>query len=308
MDVSSSALQTIIDDTRLYLDEPAANAKYSDTQILRIMQSVWATLLADLNRTSTAPIIVRHSFTVSDGDEYVLLPPTVGQVLRIASYSAGNSYNQIQYDMTPRSLWNPAGPGFTIEGNVLRFTPKWQGNDMTFQLFYIPSGSVAYHSGTLAAAITNSTSTDTATLTLATSATLGSIDNRPNAYAGCLIRILSATTNNYVQERIIQSHDVAAKTVTVAPAFDSTLVPATAISYEIVPFLMDIFDNLIALAVCRHITAIEGDTNRLRTITQLYNEQMRANRLGASNLQSITGSKFSTDTIFNERNYTYTTY
>jgi hypothetical protein len=300
MDVSSSFLQSVLDDTRLYIDEPAINAKYSDTQILRIMQSIWATLLADLNRNSSAPVILRHSFSVTSGTEFVLLPPTISQILRIVSYDTNNA---VQSDLIPRSMWNGAGPGFTIEGNTLRFTPKWTGADTTFHIHYIPSGSVSYHSGT-ASTITNSTTADTCTVILAATPTLGSLDNRPNSYGGCIFRVLTATTHNFVQDRIIRSYDVTTRTVTLYPSFETDLLPGGAtVTYEIVPLLANIFDNLIALAICRHIAAIEGDNGRLKTLTQLYAEQMRSNRLGAANVQSIIDSRFETDTIFNERNY-----
>lgn len=297
--VSDSFISKVIADTRLYADEPSWNAKYTDATIMSFLQSVWPRIISEINRNNSAPIIINANITVNDGDEFKILPPTIGQILRIVSF---NSQKVIDCDITPRSGWNVAGPGFTIEANCLKFQPIYSGASRTYTVQFIPNGTATFHSGTLGT-ITNNTTSKYATVVLASSPTLGTLDNRPSAYVGSMLRILTASTNNYVQERIIRAYDVTTRTATLYPNFETTLLPSGTVTYEIVPPLFNIFDDVIGIAIARRIAGIEGDKNRLTTNTQMYAEAMREHRLNAAAMQSIIDSRFETDTIFNPRSW-----
>jgi hypothetical protein len=284
---------------RLYTDEPSTNAKYSDANILSFLRTVWRQIMQDVNRNSQAPIVVRHDVSISNDDNVHELPPTVGSILRLAKYDT--TTGTVDWEVIPKSRWNPAGPGFTVEGNIIRFEPDWDWGSHTLRLEYIPNGDVSFHDGT-AGTITNSTTNNNCTIVLASSPTTGSLDTRPNAYAGQILRILSATTNDYEQQRIITAYDVTTRTATVQPAFSTSLVPSGTVTYEVAPFLGTEFGvDLVSLAVARYILGIEGDSGRLKTMSMLYTNLMREIRLGQSSIEMIVGNHFEVDTIHNRR-------
>jgi len=166
----------------------------------------------------------------------------------------------------------------------------------------LPTGDVRLHCGE-AGAIDNTTSTESCTVVLeATPTTHGVLDNRPNAYAGSVFRVLSASTNNYVQERIISAYDVATRTATLRPAFTTALLPGGAtVAYEIAPLLWQANDMVVPLAVAKVIAGIEGDTKRFNALNLQLAQEMRRLRLDAASFDSIKGITFEHDTVTNRR-------
>ena len=295
---------------RLFTDEPSINAKYTDDNLLDLIESSWADILQELNRNSSAPIVVRHDVSVStdatlDGNTH-LLPPTVGQVLRLSKVCS--TTGRVEWEMMPRSRWNPAGHGIIVEGNTIQFTPYWDRGSYTLRLTYIPKGDLRLHEGTFDnsgdVAITNDTDANQAEVILASSPGTGTLDIRPNAYAGSVLRILGdvggSPTADYVQERIIRSYDVTTRTATVAPAL--TYVPSgTTVPYEIAPLLGQALDIVVALDVAAQVIGIEGDAKRAASTERQYARKMRTLRLNAANLEAIVGQRFQHDTTHAER-------
>lgn len=291
-------LERTISRIRKFVDEPATNAKYTDADLLDLIEVEWASILAELNRTGQRPLVVRHDLSVPQGAEILQLPPIVQNLLQIVKLTRTGD---VEWAVTPASRYNPAGPGVLFEGPVIRFQPPWSGGTETLRLEFVPSGDIRLHGGT-AGTITNSLSANTCTVVLASSPSVGSLDTRPNAYAGSILRILSASTNNYMQERIIQSYNVTSRTATLAPAFEAALLPGGAtVTYEIAPLLYQAHDFVVAMAVARNIAVIEGDPARTKFLTQRYAERMRDLRLNESAYQGLVGDRMSVDTRYNRR-------
>lgn len=284
---------------RTFTDEPATSAKYTDAKLLDLIENQWAAILGEFNRVSQHPTVIRHNVTFGETSRTYVLPPTVGSVLRLAKIST--TTNSMEWEVIPLSRNSPTGPGVTMEGNILRLEPDWEGDDVTFQVDYIPTGDVRLHDGT-AGTITNDTTAGTCTLVLAASPTTGVLDNRPNAYAGSVLRILSASTNNYVQERIISAYDVTTRTATLRPHFDATLLPGGAtVTYEIAPILWQSNDMVVALAVAKLIAGVEGDNKRFAALGHHLAQEMRRLRLDAASFDAIKGVTFEHDTVTNRR-------
>jgi hypothetical protein len=283
----------------MFADEPSTNAKYSDSEVIDLIEMEWANIMQEQVRNSQAPIVARHDFTFQSGQQHYVMPPTVGEVLMLGEHDSTTDTSSGMF--VPRSRYNPAGPNFTIEGNIIRLDPKWQGSNTTVRLTYIPTGDVRLHEGTLDNGGSDiSNGTDSATVILADTPTTGSLDTRVNAYEGSVLRILSASTNDYEQQRVITSYDVTTRTATVKPGFD--YAPGGAVvTYEIAPLLFLFRDLLVSLSVARLLIGTEGDTTRYKLLERMWNEKMRALRLHQSNMQTIVGTRMETDTIFNDR-------
>jgi hypothetical protein len=291
-----------IDRTRMFVDEPSVNAKYSDSELIDLLEAEWTTIMQEQSRVSQAPVVCRHDFTFQSGQQHYVLPPTVGEILTLGEHDTTSDI--MSSPMVPRSRYNPAGPNFTIEGNVIRLDPKWTGASATIRLTYIPTGDVRLHQGSVATPATDIVDgTDSATVVLAASPTTGTLDTRVNAYEGSVLRILTASTNNYIQERVISAYDVTTRKATVKPGFDYTPGGA-AVTYEIAPLLHLFRGLLVSLATARVISGVEGDRGRYQTLTQLWQEKMRALRLHQTNMQTIVGQRMETDTIYNNRTST----
>jgi hypothetical protein len=288
-------LSDTISKIQLLVDEPDYKAKYTDSDLIDLIESEWTDVVEEMFRMAQNTISVRHEITFQRGTQYYVLPPTVGEITRLAERDA--TTHDIEFEMTPRSPYNPYGPNFTIEGNMIVLDPKWQGSSKTLELEYIPTGDVRLHDGTLSS-ITNST-----TVVLPASPTTGTLDTRPNAYAGSVFRVLSATTNDYIQERVIKSYDVTTRTATLSAALDP--VPSGTITYEIAPMLALHQAYLVAFSVARTILAVEGDNSRYSAMNREYQRKIRNLRLRVSNFQTIRGTRMETDTRSNERTHSF---
>jgi hypothetical protein len=292
----SSFLTRAVKWIRKWADEPSLKTKYTDSELIGFIEQQWDIILGELNRLSTSPIVARANITLSSTQQFYAMPPTCATILGISEF---NTSHEINSSLQPRGRFNPLGPGVTFEGNILRLQPSWVGDATVYQVDYLPTGDVRLHQGT-AGTITQDATNHLSTVELAATPTVGSLDTRDNAYAGSVLRILGATTNNYVQERVISSYDRTTRIATVKPEFSPTLATDTAVIYEIAPLLFQAQDPVVAMAVVRDILAIEGDS-RLKSVSEAYNIRMRALRLNVSSLNAINGQKFENDTMHNRR-------
>ncbi len=279
---------------RQILDEPSVTVKYTDEQILGYARAGWATILSDLMTLADNPIVLRLDIAVSSSTQEYVLPPIVGEILQLAKINTVTDLNL--WEVIPTSRWNPAGSGFTIEGNIIRFSPIW-GESHTLRLTFIPTGDMAMHTG-------DTTVFSSTTVTMDDSPTTGILDLRANGYAGSILRILSATWDTasaHTQERVISSYDATTRIATVSPAFDP--IPASGtLTYEVVPMLY----NLLEMAVCFYtasmLLSIEGPPTKQAAVEKKYAEMQRALRLRVANIQNRVGDRFEHDTPEN-RNY-----
>lgn len=273
---------------RQVLDEPALNVKYTDEQILGYARAGWATVLSDLMTLADNPIVLRLDISVSGSVQEYVLPPIVGEILQLAKIDTATDLNL--WEVIPTSRWNPAGSGFTIEGNIIRFSPVWRESH-TLRLTFIPTGDMAMHTG-------DTTVFTSTTVTMADSPTTGALDLRANGYAGSILRILSATWDSaspHTQERVISAYDATTRIVTVSPAFDP--VPASGtLTYEVVPMLYNLLEMVVCFYTASMLLAIEGPPKKQVAVEKKYAEMQRALRLRVSNIENRVGDRFEHDT------------
>lgn len=200
MHSSGSYLRTLLERIRLNLDEPDLDAKFDNDYILRnIIAPAQVDVLARLSLTSSSKILLTYAITFTTGVYAYRLPPCVQQVLRVVVTTSDGS---VIADVVPRDYldfrganWFLTGHGGALEIQIDQNSPLTG----TIQIWYTSNGDVSPHlaTGTLA----DISGTDR--VTLAASPTLGSLDRRDNAYAGQVLRILSASPAP-IEERIIE--------------------------------------------------------------------------------------------------------
>lgn len=215
-----SFLRTVIDRIRGYLDDPDLDAKYDDAFIVRhVIGPCMTDVISRLNHNWDNPVVVRHLASVCAGQAYYQLPPSIGEVWRVCT--TDDSGNVLE-DWRPRGEWNPRGPMWSIEGNLLSFRPLPQ-SDVCLEVFYVPNGDVSPHMGT------GTWDAESGRFTMG-GVTLGSIDRRPNAYAGQVLRLLPS--EGWVEERVTAVHDVANGVLVPRVPFHRASGP---VPYEVAP-------------------------------------------------------------------------
>lgn len=275
---------------RMLTGEPGINAKYSDDNLIDLIETSYGTVIADeLIRQSAAPLVASMTLNLAAGTEYYVLPPTIQEVLWVGERDA-NTHNMMS-DFKPRARLNPAGPGWIMEGNLMRWVPV-PSVAKTLAVDYIPSADVRLHYGT--AGTVGATS-----VVLAASPTKGALDERPNAYAGSILRILSSSgaTAAVGEERVISAYNSATRTATVPLAWATT--PSGTVTYEIAPLVSQIGDMIVSYYVAKLLVGLEGNRVRQATMEMAYREQMRNLRLRISKLEMRRGTRFQHDTIDN---------
>lgn len=280
---------------RDYTDEPVSNAKFTTDKLYPLIRDAYGQVVDDVNATADNPLIVTFTMSITDGDQYAMLPANVGQIVRIG-----------EFDSTTGgwlSSWIPGGrrwswgSGLSLEGSMLRFDPyAVSSGNLTVQ--YIPKGEFLVHVGTCTAANASST-----TLKLNSAPTDGYFDARPNAYIGSILRVLSMTGTQQigstactvfpVQERPIQSVAVTNLVATVAKEFDGDLSLATGstYTYEVVPWFSYEIISAVAWHCAMSLHMIHGGdqvrAGRAAGARQMYNNAMRSLRGRVSGMNQV---------------------
>lgn len=267
---------------RLYTDEPTDRAKYSAVDLWPIIRGQLRQVYRDIARIGDSPLIVRYDISVVAATKEYWLPGNVGSVLRLGKVDSQT--NDICDVMFPRGRYNFRGPGYTLEGNVIRFEPDYNVTE-TLRVEYVPNGDTMIHLGTCAAADGSLTQ-----LKVSSSPSEGYFDGRPNAYLGSVLRILSVSGSTPtvptgylsfpVQERNVTGFDVATNKVTVKPDFDfnlSSLASGT-YTYELVPYYGDELVQAVAIGVSRQLHMIAKRADAAQAMTALYRDEMRSLR------------------------------
>ena len=279
-----SLLRIVIDRIRGYLDDPDIDAKYSDDFIVRhVIGPCMTDVVSRLNHNWDNPVVVRHIAGVCAGQSYYQLPPSIGEIWRICTT---DDQGNIVDDYKPRGEWNPRGPLWSLEGNLLSFRPTLS-NDVCLEIFYVPNGDVSPHMGT------GHWDAENKVFTFGSTPSLGSIDRRPNAYAGQVLRILP--TDTYVEERVIGVHDVVHGVVQPRISFhhESGEYP-----YEIAPIGAQSLYEAIASAGALKLGAyrkISGTHHQM--ILRQYQSAIKTVGDNLSNLQMRTGKAWERNTV-----------
>ena len=292
MHSTNSFLYTVLERIRGYLDDPDFDAKYDNDFLIRhiiapSMVDVWSRINMNLDN----PVVLRHAIEFEKNTEYYQLPPSVGEVWRIA---LRNSDGRVIDEVMPRNEFHPQGVGWSLEGNTLRFDPKHAASigTNTWNIYYVPSGDTMPHyssgGGTMQA--------DLKTFLLDTTPNLGAIDRRENAYAGQILRVIPAT--GMIEERVIESHDVSLSQVTTRIAFSTPL--SSNVNYEIAPIGMQSLYEAISAASALKLGSYRKVTgSHYQMILQQYRSSIKSATDNLANLQMRTGKHWQKNTIDN---------
>lgn len=280
---------------RKFVDDPAINPKWSNADILALCRKSWQQLWIDLNLSADNPITVRMDIEMTADVQEYAIPPTVGEILRLSAIEPVSDL--ARWEVVPKSRYNPYGPGFMIEGNLIRLTPKWVfGDVMRFE--YIPSGDVCPHEGTGSAVPPDDDHVEGQWFTLSLIPTAGVLDERQNAYGGYLIRFF---TDDGIQECIIEQHDQPNNRVKLRIPTNPVLPAATAIAYEVVPVFGFMFEFAIATLIARSIFACDANAERRKDFTSEYAETIRGLQLHLAHMQNRRCDRAQGDHIDNRR-------
>jgi hypothetical protein len=300
--LSGSFLNRLIAAIRRAVDEPSINAKYTDADMVAKIRDAWAAVWHDLNANSNSPMVVRYNIPIVIDEQNYLLPPTVGQILRVAKIDTISGL--VDWEIDTLGYFNPNGQGWSIEGNVLRLGKKWKVGD-TMQVEYVPNGEIMPINGQL----TSEEGPFTSTFTLGTTQVNGVIDTRPNAYAGYILRTYPPTGTTVTtagqtvtQERVISAYDPVTRVCTLATdLIEIDLDPGETLNYEVMPVLGIQLEEIIILRTARNILALEGNKERYALQSNEYREKIRNARLALATYKLRHGNQFKGDDVDNRQ-------
>jgi hypothetical protein len=267
---ADSFLYRMLQETRLNLDEPGLNAKYTDAQLITKIEQAYAAVVGEVNRNNQTPVVGRYTITYTSGTNIYALPPHIAYIHAI--YEEGDQGTKIFYG--GRSMLNPAGRGIWIEGSWLHIQTDFMENNTDLVVEFVPNGTSRLHTGYL----TNAThvNADKDEVTIGASVGYGTVDYRENAYVGCVLRILGTGA----EERVITAYNRTTGVVTLASALSGTYTSGNSY-YEIAPAINKGLDHVVGLYASRWIASVEGHTTRSAQIQKMYMDAMRNLRLQA---------------------------
>lgn len=284
-------LSRVSSKVRRWVDEPTTSSKFAPDVMLEMIEASIRELFADVLINAENQLVIRYDLvTVADQQEY-MLPPNVGQILRVAKIDT--TTDRQEWEVRPSTVWDPQAYGWTIEGNMLRFTQKdlWS-DEPTLRIEYIPNGDIKPHLATVADVSTDIDATGTI-ITLPATVTDGTLDTRENAYGGYIMRVLSASeaASNFEQLSMVKSYDRLTRQITLYRPLSP--VPSTGtMVYELAPVMPTIFEDVLSLHVARQMATSEGNDKRHRILTQRYIEAARAFRIFMTKVQAREATRY----------------
>jgi hypothetical protein len=279
----SGFLSDVVSLVRKATDEPSQSPKYTDGDIVELLQAGMDAVITDIHVNTDHPIVVRYSITLVDGTQDYILPPNVAELIRVAKVNTTSGLPE--YEAWPGSHFNPGGHGWKLEGNTIRLLRDWDSTD-TLQLMYHPNAESAMHKAQASAVGDTS-------VTFPSSVTDGTLGLRPNEYAGMLIRILSST-QNIQEERVCTAYNVATRVATINKAWDTT--PTGTVVYEVVPIYSRLIKHVVALRTAIDLLSQEGNSQRMATLNQNYAIKLSAMRRALSKMEGRFPHHFDGDT------------
>jgi hypothetical protein len=289
----TSAVTRMIACVRKYVDEPSVDPKWTDSDILTRIHRAMAQVMQTICGGSAGRIVVRYDIALAVGTQDYILPPQMGSILEFARIDSVT--DAVLAEWIPKSFINPVGPGFTVEGNLLRFGRKPAATDI-LRLSYVPNGEFRMAAGTIEHSEINGATVSATTFELY-GVDAGTLDTRANAYAGAMLRI-TGDSNGYVQERIIQSYDNTTQVATVRPAFSPTPNTAaeTEITWEVVPLVGDLLEDLFCLRAALMILSVDGSPKRQKSMEVEYQRAQNAILTELSSREERMGTRWEGDT------------
>jgi len=293
-ETTDSTISKLLARIRLLVDEPTANKKYSDSHLLRLSEEAFAQILQELNRNESTQLVADYSFSYVDGTDRYILPPTVGTVISIGEVTT-EGYKDF---FGTGSRNSTLGIGCKIEGNTINFQPDFLSGDETVHVYYLPDGAAHLFS-----AFATTVDNDVPSVTAPASPTEGTIDARPNAYLGYILRVLPTSPNSIEQQRIITAQSGSTyKTYTVSPAWSTNiLATGSGAKFEVLPSWYPHLWTVAALKVALRIAGIEGNTRRHQTLMLEYRDARRSLDVSAFNRDFMHGPTRSRDAYHSRR-------
>tara|TARA_R100000234_G_scaffold120087_1_gene105310 strand:- start:4437 stop:5348 length:912 start_codon:yes stop_codon:yes gene_type:complete len=301
MHSTGSFLLTVIERVRAYLDEATLDAKFTNDYLTRhVICPEMVNVMSRLSNNADNLIRVRHQISLVDGQEHYVLPPNIGEIYRFA---ITDEEGRITREFLPRNEFNPRGPGWQIQGNVLSLRPFPAENE-TADIHYIPNGDFQPHYDADGGTFSNST-----TFVFDASPTIGAIDNRENAYAGAVLRVWTKTSHAVLEERIIESYDASTRTATVRRPFTTDVSSSHAeggMRYEVAPIGMNSLIQAIACASAMNLGTSRNITQKqMQFVILQYKTAMKTIGDNFSFMQARKPKSYEKDTVDNRTFYLF---
>jgi len=269
-------LSQTVAQVRKYIAQPEYSTQFTDAEILAVIRDCWQDVVAEIFRASEWQSKARVNISVVALQEFYALPP----IARFLLFEKINAETlRPDWELVPNHALHPFGPGFSVEGPVLRLEPVWQQGE-TLRVTYIPTFDAEVVEFTQSSATASTT-------TAPTSPTAGTLDTRPHAYVGYTLRSLNL---NPAQLRLITGFVPDTRIFTASPAFDS--IPGAGTQWEVIPLAAIRFRKMIAFKTARIVTSAVGDLQRSRVVHSEYQDSLRSIRLDDSQKNGRSGRTF----------------
>lgn len=280
-----SIIYHLINKVRTYTDEPESDGKFTNAWLVKdTIPAAAADVISRINNTNNGKIIQKYNVTLSDGLSRYRMPPHVGEILRFVKVdSNGNAFA----DAKPRDIMHWREEGWRVEGSpgmLDLIVPDPGSVTQTLQMWYVPNGQQRLLFGT-----TELTSDPETTLTV-TTASLGNVDRRNNAYAGAFLRLIpdrSTASTERVAESLISASaysDSGVTTITPYTTLDHSSSTSTR-DFEVVPIITIAFEEAIAIRAASKLGLTMGWSQAKRRSYDL--EYLSALKTASDNMTFI---------------------
>lgn len=317
-------LASAVAQIREYADEPSDTSKWTTDRLFPLIRNAFRRIIHDLNALAGGPIVVHYDLQLTANRKDYILPPTLGELLRIGKLSAAGSEDlsaagrilqpttgDFYETIIPGNRQSNWSAGVSLEGNLLRFEPAPTAAE-TLRLEYLPSGDCSMAYGVEGA--TAVTALDE--FQLLTPPTEGYLDKRPYSLLGNILRVIDYTQGSVavstlgwyrfpIQERLITGWDPNTDKLYITPNFDFNLASLTGatLTYEIVPLFWDVVVGALSLRVAHELHMIEGRIEKGNAIHKLYLDEMKSIRSAANHRNARRDNKYSSDVPENTRGW-----
>lgn len=299
MDSTGSLLKTIVERIRFDLNLPSEGGKFDNDYLVRhLIGPGIESVMSRVNANQDNLVVNTFDFSIVKDQRYYQLPPHVQELWLVAEYDSDGDWT---YRWDCRNFFHPYGSKWRLEGNMIVFdpTPK-RAYDL--KAWYTPSAGVSPHYAT-DGQIDENSSDEPYEFLLSSSPSLGSIDRRPNAYVGMMLRVLP--TSGVIEERIIDSYDVEAGSVRVRVPFDFQDVTTSDFGgefpYEIVPLSMEALASAVG-TFCARSFAPRANLSKKQydMLGDKYREHLKTLRQNLCNMNQVLPKHF-VQMTYNER-------